>query len=141
MVAVLARPSIHPVLMAFAFACFIGTLLADLAYWGSMRMLWSDFASWLISAGSVIGLIALIVAGIEYLTVRQRRAFAPLAFYVGGIVTLILAVFDMLIHTHDAWTSVVPWGLVLSAVTVVVALISLWAAWWTDELRVAEVTR
>jgi uncharacterized membrane protein len=42
------------------------------------------------------------------------------------IVALILATFNMLVHTRDAWSSVVPWGLVLSALVVAVIIAS-WA--------------
>ena len=39
---------------------------------------------------------------------------------------LILATFNMLVHTRDAWTSVVPWGLVLSAAIVLVLILTGW---------------
>ena len=35
-----------------------------------------------------------------------------------------MATVDVLVHTRDAWTSVVPWGLVLSAAVVVVLVIT-----------------
>jgi uncharacterized membrane protein len=44
-------------------------------------------------------------------------------------VILILAILNMLIHTRDAWTSVVPWGLALSALTVLAILITGWLRW------------
>jgi uncharacterized membrane protein len=45
---------------------------------------------------------------------------------VGNVVALILATFDMLVHTRDAWTSVVPWGFVLSAAIVLVLILTAW---------------
>jgi len=35
----------------------------------------------------------------------------------------------MLIHTRDAWTSVVPWGLALSTITVLILLFTGWMGW------------
>ena len=45
---------------------------------------------------------------------------------IGSLLVLIFALFDNLVHTRDAWTSVVPAGLALSAVTVVFMLITAW---------------
>ena len=42
---------------------------------------------------------------------------------------MILATLNMLVHTHDAWTSVVPWGLVLSAAVVLILLFTGWMGW------------
>jgi uncharacterized membrane protein len=39
------------------------------------------------------------------------------------IAALILATFNMLVHTRDAWSSG-PWGLVLSAVVVILTIAS-----------------
>ena len=48
---------------------------------------------------------------------------------IGNLIALVLATFNMLIHTRDAWTSVVPWGIVLSAVVVVILLFTGWMGW------------
>jgi len=42
---------------------------------------------------------------------------------------MILATFNMLIHTRDAWTSVVPWGVTLSAITVVALIFTTVIGW------------
>jgi len=53
---------------------------------------------------------------------------------------LILATFDMLVHTRDAWTSVVPWGLVLSATIVLVLILTGWITRETYDAAGTEVT-
>ena len=47
---------------------------------------------------------------------------------IGSMLALILGLFDNLVHTRDAWTSVVPYGLTLSAATVIVMLATAWLA-------------
>ena len=42
---------------------------------------------------------------------------------------LILATLNMFVHSRDAWTSVVPWGLTLSAVVVLIMLFTGWMGW------------
>jgi uncharacterized membrane protein len=56
------------------------------------------------------------------------------------VVALILATFDMLVHTRDAWTSVVPWGLVLSATIVLVLILTGWITRETYDAAGTEVT-
>jgi uncharacterized membrane protein len=41
----------------------------------------------------------------------------------------VLATLNMLVHTRDAWTSVVPWGLILFAVVVLILLFTGWMGW------------
>jgi uncharacterized membrane protein len=112
-------------IMSFAVTCFIGTLLTDLAYWGTALMMWADFSSWLIALGVVVGWIAVAVAIFDFFTVRFLRKRDALGFYViGNIVALVVATLNMFVHTRDAWTSVVPWGLALSALTVLILLVT-----------------
>ncbi len=40
-----------------------------------------------------------------------------------------LAFFNVLVHTRDAWTSVVPWGLTLSVITVLILPVTGWLGW------------
>lgn len=120
----------HPMLVSFPIVCFVGTLLTDLAYWRTADMMWSNFSAWLISAGVIMGLLAGIAGLVDFIGNRSIRAQAPAwPHAIGNVVVLVLAFFNMLVHTHDAWTSVVPWGLALSALTVLILLVTGWLGW------------
>ncbi|CAA0096767.1 Uncharacterised protein [Starkeya nomas] len=117
--AVFIAPPIHPTLAAAPATCFVGALLTDLAYWRSAEM-WADFSAWLISAGVVLGWLFLIAGLIEIALRPSVRIREGIWLYIAGnLVVLVLATLNMLVHTRDAWTSVVPWGLFLSAATFV----------------------
>jgi uncharacterized membrane protein len=121
---------IHPILVPFPIVCFVGTLLSDLAYWWTADMMWSDFSAWLVTVGVIMGFLAAIAGLIDFLSNPLIRAQAPAwPHAIGNVVVLILATLNMLVHTHDAWTSVVPWGLVLSAVVVLILLYTGWMGW------------
>jgi uncharacterized membrane protein len=120
------RRPLYSIPLAFAISCFVGTLATDLAYWGTANMMWADFSSWLVAVGVVVGWFAVVVAIIELLAVRRVRQQANWAAVIGYIIGIIVGTFDLLVHTRDAWTSVVPWGLVLSATVVIILLISGW---------------
>jgi uncharacterized membrane protein len=121
------RRALYPFLLAFAVACFVGTLATDLVYWQTANVVWADFSDWLVTIGVVAGYGAFVVALVEVLLLRRGHLYrlTPI-FAIGMIVALIVATFNAFVHTRDAWTSVVPWGLALSAIVVVVALVAGW---------------
>jgi uncharacterized membrane protein len=124
------RHPIHPMLVPFPIACFVGTLLTDIAYWRTAETMWADFSAWLVTAGVILGFLAAIAGLIDFLSNRLIRAQAPAwPHVIGNVVVLILGTVNMLVHTHDAWTSVVPWGLTLSALVVLILLFTGWMGW------------
>jgi uncharacterized membrane protein len=126
---ILMRP-LHPTFVSFPITCLVGALLTDFAYWRTSEMMWADFSAWLISAGVILGWLAAILGIID---LAGRRYLLPhdriWAYAIGHLVVLVLATFNMLIHTRDAWTSVVPWGIGLSAITVVILILTHWIGW------------
>jgi len=126
----IAGHPIHPMLVPFPIACFVGTLVTDLTYWGTAEIMWADFSAWLLFAGLVMGVLAVIAGLIDFLGSRSVRALAPAWLHMAGnVIVLVLAFSNALVHSRDAWTSVVPAGLVLSALTVLVLLFTGWMGW------------
>jgi uncharacterized membrane protein len=126
----IAGHPIHPMLVPFPIACFVGTLLTDIAYWRTAEMMWANFSSWLVSAGVVTGLVAAIAGLVDFVGDRSIRRTGPAwPHVIGNVVVMMIAIVNMFIHTRDAWTSVVPWGLALSAVTVLLLLFTGWMGW------------
>jgi uncharacterized membrane protein len=129
-VVAVARRPIHPMLIPFPIACFAGTLLTDLAYWCTAEMMWADFSAWLVTVGLILGVVAAIGGLIDFIGRPAVRAQGPAwPHALGTIVVLALAVLNTLVHSRDAWTSVVPLGLLLSAATVLVLLVTGWLGW------------
>lgn len=89
-------------------------------------MMWADFSDWLLTVGVIVGYATVVVALIETFAIRSPLRGATWRYAIGNVVALILATFNMLVHTRDAWTSVVPWGLVLSAAIVLVLILTGW---------------
>jgi uncharacterized membrane protein len=117
------RQPIHTLLVPIPIVCFIGVLLTDLTYWWSSEMMWANFSAWLVSVGVIFGFLAAIFGLIDFLMNASIRAQSPAwPHAIGNVVVLILATLNMFVHSRDAWTSVVPWGLALSAATVLVLL-------------------
>lgn len=116
----------HPIsarVVQFPIVCFTLTLFTDLAYWRTANLMWQNFSSWLLFAGLITGALA-IVAGLLDLLFGERtgprRSIWPTV--IGGLIVLVLAFLNSLIHAGDGWTAVVPGGLTLSVATVVVII-------------------
>ena len=126
---------------AFAAACFVGTLATDIAYLRTANIMWADFSDWLLTGGVIVGWATVVVAVIETFVIRvPLRSRLRARYVIGSVAGLILATFDMFVHTRDAWTSVVPWGVVLSAATVLVLVLTGWVTWQSYEIADPEET-
>ncbi len=123
----IAGHPIHPMLVPFPIVCFIGALLTDIAYASTAEMMWANFSAWLLAVGLVMGVFAAIAGMIDFASNERVREQGPAwAHMLGNIGVLVLALFNNFVHSRDAWTSVVPTGLVLSAATVALMLVTGW---------------
>jgi uncharacterized membrane protein len=99
-------------------------------YWATASMQWANFSAWLVTVGVIVGWLAAIAGAIDLIGNRLVRALRPAWLHaIGNVVVLILATFNMLIHSRDAWTSVIPTGLILSSLTVAILLFTGWLGW------------
>jgi uncharacterized membrane protein len=74
-----------------------------------------------------MGGLAGLFGAIDLLAKREVRALPPAwPHAIGNVVALLLAFVNSLVHARDGWTGVVPWGLALSAATVVLLLVTGW---------------
>lgn len=126
----IATHPIHPMLVPVPIVCFIGALITDIMYAVTAEMMWADFSAWLLIVGLIIGVLAAIAGLIDFLSDRLIRAQMPAwPHMLGNIAVLVLAFFNVLVHTRDAWTSVVPTGLILSIITVLILPVTGWLGW------------
>jgi uncharacterized membrane protein len=123
----IGRHPLHALLAHAPNVLFTGALITDLVYWKTADILWADFSDWLLAVGALFAGLAAIAGAIDFLFVRRNRSGAGLFHALGSVVVLALAVLNNLVHSRDAYTSVVPGGLILSALTVVVLIVTGWA--------------
>jgi uncharacterized membrane protein len=137
-----AKHPIHPMLVPIPIVCFVGALVTDIAYALTGEMMYANFSAWLLLVGIVFGVLAAIAGLIDFLGNRLIRQQAPAwPHLLGNLAVLILAFFNNLVHTRDAWTSVVPLGLVLSIITVIILPVTGWLGWEMVYRHGAGVTR
>jgi uncharacterized membrane protein len=126
----IAGHPLHPMLVPIPIACFVGTLLTDLAYWKTANLQWAVMSSWMLAIGLIVALFAVIAGFIDFLGDRRIRDLQAVWIHAGGnAVALILSIFNILVHSRDGYTSVVPTGLILSALVVLILLVTGWEGW------------
>ena len=121
---------IHPMLVPIPITCFVGTLLTDIAYWRTADIMWGDFSDWLLTVGLIVSILVVIAGLIDFIGDRRIRALPQAWIHgAGNALALALAILNAMVHTRDAYTSVVPTGLILSALVVLILVVTGWNGW------------
>jgi uncharacterized membrane protein len=127
------RVLLHPGFIGAGSALLIAACATDAMYYQTALPQWANFSAWLIAAGLLLALVAAIVLGIDFATRRADR-INWLAFLLLAAAALLSTV-NMLVHSRDAWTSVVPQGLALSAIVTILLLITAIGGWRVTTVR------
>lgn len=112
-------------IFSMAAACFIAAFVTDFVYTRAPDFVWVTFSVWGITIGLFIALLAAIVGLVDRVVHRRLgtlgRVWVPLLCIVAACVA---EIFNAFVHSRDAYQSVVPEGITLSAVAVVLLLIA-----------------
>ncbi|HMJ29671.1 MAG TPA: DUF2231 domain-containing protein [Xanthobacteraceae bacterium] len=119
------RRPLHRMLVTFSAAYFAGALVTDLVYWQMPDVMWERFSIWLILTGLVMAGLATIAYVID-LAGRRRIERPAWPRVVGYALAVLLSVMNAFVHSRDGYTAVVPGGLTLSALVVVVLILTAW---------------
>jgi uncharacterized membrane protein len=122
----IAGHPIHPMLVPFPIAFLVGALATDLVYWGTADAFWARASIWLVGAGLVMAGVAAIFGLIDFLTIRQARRTEGWVHLIGNVCVVVLALANLLIRLGDQVAAILPVGLILSAVTVALLLVTGW---------------
>lgn len=141
----IAGHPLHPMLVPIPIACFIGTLATDIVYWRTAEMQWAVMSAWMLTIGLIVALFAVIAGLIDFLGSRRiRNLRAAWIHGAGNGIVAVLEIFNAFVHSRDAYTSVVPTGLILSAVSVLILAVTGWMGWemvYRQRVGVAEDRR
>lgn len=105
----------------------ITAFVTDCIYYRTALWQWANFSAWLITAGLIVTLLAVLLLLIDFATGRAGRLDAGNFILVGAAASLSLV--NAFVHSRDAWTSVVPQGILLSAASTLLLLIAGGRGW------------
>lgn len=120
--------TIHQMLVPFPVAYFTAALVTDLAYWRTDEVMWERFSVWLIAGGLVMAALVALAAIVDLTFGRQRPAWVRA---LGYALAIALSLLNVLVHSRDGYTAVVPTGLTLSAIVVAILFLVATSATWT----------
>jgi len=116
------RALLHRGFIGAAGVLQIAAFCTDYTYYTTSLWQWANFSAWLITAGLIVTLVAVILLLIDFATRRAGRLNTGSFILVTAATLLTLA--NAFVHSRDAWTSVVPQGILLSAVSAILLLIA-----------------
>ncbi|WP_233146179.1 DUF2231 domain-containing protein [Pigmentiphaga sp. NML080357] len=122
-----ARHPVHPMLVTFPIAFFLGALACDGAFVLLDDAFWSRAALWLVGAGLAMGMLAAIAGTIELLAVGGiRRRAASWNHFVVAVLLLAVQAVNWLQRLQGAEEAVVPFGMFLSLLGALLVAVAGW---------------
>ncbi len=126
-IASIAGHPIHAMLVSVPMTCFVATFFTDIVYWKTAAMMWANMSAWLLTVGLVVSIVVVIAGVIDFFGDRRIRALRGAWIHgLGNGLALILCIFNVFVHSRDAYTSVVPSGIILSGLVVLILIITAW---------------
>lgn len=126
----LKRP-IHQMLVPFPVAYLAAAFVTDLAYWRTAEVMWYRFSVWLIAAGLLMAALVALAALVDLFR-NQRPAWIRALAYASAVA---LSIFNVLVHSRDGYTAIVPTGMALSGAALVLLLVAISPSWTLTKRR------
>lgn len=118
---------IHPMLVPFPIAFFVGTFVCDLVYSQNADPFWFTASQWLLAAGVVMALLAALAGFTDLFSDARIRDLKVAWFHMGGnLLAVIVEAVNWYLRYDSGETAVIPTGLVLSIVAVLILLVTGW---------------
>jgi uncharacterized membrane protein len=122
-----ARAPMHRGFIAAGGMLLISAFGTDYIYYTTSLWQWANFSAWLITGGLIVTLLAVIFLLIDFATRRAGRLITGPFILVAA--AALLSLVNAFVHSRDAWTSVVPQGILLSTVVTVLLLLAGMRGW------------
>jgi uncharacterized membrane protein len=123
----IAGHPIHPMLIPFPIAFFVGTFACDLVYWQTSNSAWAAATPWLLGAGLVMAALAAVMGLIDVFGDQQIRQLSTVWWHAGAnVLVVLIEFFNLFFRYQQGPAAIVPNGLLLSLLAVVLLLFSGW---------------
>jgi uncharacterized membrane protein len=121
---------IHPMLIPFPIAFFVGTFVCDLVFWGTANTSWADATLWLLGAGLIMAALAAVAGLTDFLGEPKIRNLSTAWWHAGGnVVAVLIELANWLVRYYQGSAAILPTGIILSAIVVCGLLFTGWKGW------------
>jgi uncharacterized membrane protein len=138
----IAGHPIHPMLIPFPIAFFVGTFACDVAFWTTKSYGWFEPTLWLLGAGVIMALLAAVMGLIDVIGDAQIRALSTAWWHAGGnLLAVVIEIINWFLRYGQGTRAVLPTGIVLSLIVVLILLFTGWKGWemvYRDHVGVAD---
>ena len=124
---------LHPGFVGAGAILLIAAFITDVMYYRTSLMQWANFSAWLIVAGLLLALLAAIFLIVDF-AIGHARRISWLDFVLVAVAAL-LSLLNAFIHSRDAWTSVVPQGILISGIVTILLVVVGFRGWTVTALR------
>jgi uncharacterized membrane protein len=108
----IAGHPIHPMLIPFPIAFFVGTFACDLVYWQTSNSAWAAATPWLLGAGLVMAALAAVMGLIDVFGDQQIRQLSTVWWHAGAnVLVVLIEFFNLFFRYQQGPAAIVPNGL------------------------------
>ncbi|MBY3158233.1 DUF2231 domain-containing protein [Rhizobium laguerreae] len=126
----IAGHPIHPMLIPFPVAFFVGTLVTDILHSQSDDPFWPAASNWMLAAGLVMAALAALAGLTDFFgDSRIRSLRAAWLHMIGNIVLVLVEAVSLWRRVVQGPDFIVPTGLALSLIAVALLLFNGWKGW------------
>ena len=133
------RTLLHPGFIAIGAALLIAVFVTDVLYWRTLLFQWNNFSGWLLLAGLVVAGLAGVAFVVDL--IAGRLAEVAWLRLLGLTIAALLSLLNSFVHSRDAYTAVVPQGLILSTVVAILLIVVRAGGWALGARRVKQLPR
>lgn len=118
---------LHPMLIPFPIAFFVGALVSDVIFWRNGDAFWATASLYLLGAAIVMALLAALAGFTDFLGDRRIRALGHAwQHMLGNLLAVGIALINFLLRLGDPAAAIVPTGLLLSAAIGTILIFTGW---------------
>jgi uncharacterized membrane protein len=141
----IAGHPIHPMLIPFPIAFFVGTFACDIAYWVTGNANWAMVTPWLLGAGIIMAALAALAGLTDVIGEERIRGLADAWWHAGGnVIVVLIELYNWFARYQEGAAAILPKGIILSLVVVLILLFTGWKGWemvYRHRVGVADETR
>jgi uncharacterized membrane protein len=128
----IAGHPVHPMLIPFPIAFFLGALVTDIVLAATGDPFWARMSFYLVCAGLAMAALAALAGLTDFLGDRLLRSHGTAWRHMfGNVVVVLIEVISLFVRRGPHNADVLPWGLVLS---IAVALLLVYTGWLGGKL-------
>jgi uncharacterized membrane protein len=117
---------LHPMVVPFPIAFFIGTLVSDIVFTVGGDPFWAEASKWLLVGGIGMSAVAATLGFIDFFSIRRARSAIGWMHMGGNATNAVLSLISLYFRWNDPVAGLISVGLVISIIVTAILLVTGW---------------